>query len=590
MSNRIPQSFIDELLARVDIVDVIEQRVPLKKAGKDFSARCPFHDEKTPSFTVVPSKQFYHCFGCGASGSAITFLMEYENLGFRETIEELARRAGLEIPQSEQHQTREAHSQPLLDELLAASRFYQLQLRKHPRAKTAIEYLKGRGVSGEIAAAFQLGYAPPGWENLVDTAIGDQKRLSIMESAGLLGKREDGGYYDRFRDRIIYPIHDQRGRIIGFGGRIIDDGEPKYLNSPETPLFHKGTELYGLHQARGAAREAGRTVVVEGYMDVIALVQAGVENVVATLGTATTSEHLRRLFRLAPEIVFCFDGDRAGRTAAWRALETCLPEMERGRQVGFLFLPEGDDPDTLVRRDGRDALLSMIENAAPLPAVFFKHMDDQVDLGRLDGRARFVELAMPLIRKIPAGAFRDLMEQGLKEKSGVSRVTPGHGTDKPATKPTSKSGSKKLSFIATAISLLLQNPRLALMVSAYPELTGGDEPGMDTFRELLALIDKSPEITTARLVEQFRGSDKHRHLENLAARDHHIDEDNVADYFADTLKRIDEKRVRTAIADLRAKADSGPEDRRRLAELMAQLVRRMEAKSDRQNDEKAAKE
>ncbi|MEK6771534.1 MAG: DNA primase, partial [Pseudomonadota bacterium] len=351
MAGRIPREFIDELLNRVDIVEVIDARVPLKKAGKDYKACCPFHDEKTPSFTVSQTKQFYHCFGCGKNGSAIGFLMDYENLSFPEAVTDLAQRVGLTVPtEASGTAAPDSGSHALLDLLNEAGRFYRNQLRSHPSAGKAIDYLKGRGLSGEITQSFGIGYAPEGWDNLTKVLGKDDPTRDQLVAAGLAAKKEGGGYYDRFRNRVIFPIHDHRGRIVGFGGRVMDPkDEPKYLNSPETALFHKGRELYGLFRARDAIKKSGRVLVVEGYMDVVALAQHGIDYAVATLGTAATRDHLDRLYRHAPEVVFCFDGDRAGREAAWRALETTLPLLHEGRQASFLFLPEGEDPDTLVR-------------------------------------------------------------------------------------------------------------------------------------------------------------------------------------------------------------------------------------------------
>ncbi|MDH3355677.1 MAG: DNA primase, partial [Chromatiales bacterium] len=348
MSGRIPQNFIDDLINRSDIVDVVDSRVPLKKAGREYQACCPFHNEKTPSFTVSPNKQFYHCFGCGAHGTVISFLMEYENLAFVEAIKELASDVGMEIPKSEGFSNPapridKAVTQSLYDVMGQANKFFQQQLRQHPQAGEAVDYLKQRGLSGEIARDFGIGYAPPGWDNLIkDLTPTPTKQLF---DAGLVIEKEgQGSFYDRFRERIMFPIHDQRGRVIAFGGRILGDGKPKYLNSPETDIFHKGKELYGLFEARQSLKQIDRLIVVEGYMDVVALAQFGVRNAVATLGTAVTEPHLNQLFRTCSEVIFCFDGDSAGRKAAWRGLENGLPLMQKGRQIRFLFLPDGEDP------------------------------------------------------------------------------------------------------------------------------------------------------------------------------------------------------------------------------------------------------
>ncbi|MFP4181655.1 MAG: DNA primase, partial [Thiohalospira sp.] len=364
MAGRIPQNFIDDLVSRTDIVEVIGERVPLKRKGREYAACCPFHDERTPSFYVSPEKQFYHCFGCGAHGTALGFLMDYGHLSFPEAVEDLAGRLGLDVPREGDDGRPPAPDRtPLYETLAAAADYYRAMLRRHDQARRAADYLKGRGVSGATARDYGLGFAPPGWRNLLPALGGGEETRKRLVEAGLLIERDDGGVHDRFRDRVIFPIHDHRGRPIAFGGRILGDGEPKYLNSPESPVFHKGRELYGLYEARRALRRLDRLLVVEGYMDVIALAGAGVHHAVATLGTATTADHLDRAFRLTGEVVFCFDGDRAGREAAWRALENALPVLRDGRSVRFLFLPEGEDPDTLVRREG-GAAFGERENAA----------------------------------------------------------------------------------------------------------------------------------------------------------------------------------------------------------------------------------
>ena len=354
MAGRIPESFIDDLVSRTDIVEVIGHYVPLKRAGKEFKACCPFHDEKTPSFTVVPDKQFYHCFGCGAHGTAVGFLMDFANLEFVDAVEDLARRAGLEVPRDDSGARHPRDDiEPIFTMLERANAWFQQQLRRHSQASRPVAYLKGRGLSGEIAAEFQLGFAPPGWAGIIGELGVDERSRATLIRAGLLIEPDGGRLYDRFRDRITFPIHDSRGRVVGFGARIIDEGEPKYLNSPDTPVFRKGRELYGLWRARRTGRSLSRLLVVEGYMDVVALAQSGIDYAVATLGTAATQDHVHRLFRAVQDIVFCFDGDEAGRRAAWRAVENTLPSMKSGRRAHFLFLPEGEDPDSLVRTEGR---------------------------------------------------------------------------------------------------------------------------------------------------------------------------------------------------------------------------------------------
>ena len=419
---RIPQKFIDDLLDRVDIVEVIDRRVKLKKTGKNFSACCPFHDEKTPSFSVNPGKQFYYCFGCGAGGNALGFLMDYERLEFPEAVESLAQSAGLEVPREESkpgQAPQQDSNRPILDQLEQATRFYEHSLRKHPDARRAITYLKERGLSGEIAKAFRVGFAPPGWDNLLQTTGNETVRTDRLKDAGMLVTNDRGRTYDRFRDRIMFPILDARGRVIAFGGRVLGDDKPKYLNSPETPVFQKSRELYGLYQARKSERSLTRIVVVEGYMDVIALAQYGIGYAVATLGTATSEAHMERLFRHVPEVVFCFDGDEAGRKAAFRALESTLPVMQDGRQARFLFLPEGEDPDSLVRARGAQHLEHLFSTATPLESFLFDWVAQDLDTTTLDGRARFSKQAAPFVHQLPEGVFKMLMYQSLADRTGI---------------------------------------------------------------------------------------------------------------------------------------------------------------------------
>ncbi|WP_296132754.1 DNA primase [Pseudomonas sp. Ga0074129] len=425
MAGLIPQSFIDDLLNRTDIVDVVGSRIQLKKAGKNYTACCPFHKEKTPSFSVSPDKQFYYCFGCGAGGNALGFVMDHDQLDFPQAIEDLAKRAGMEVPREEgtrNNKPRQPTDSPLYPLLTAATEFYKHALKNHPQRKAAIDYLKGRGLSGEIARDFGMGFAPPGWDNLLKQLGGDGLQQKAMIDAGLLIENaENKRVYDRFRDRIMFPIRDSRGRVIAFGGRVLGDEKPKYLNSPETPVFHKGQELYGLFEARKHNRDLDEIMVVEGYMDVIALAQQGLRNAVATLGTATSEEHLKRLFRIVPSVLFCFDGDAAGRNAAWRALEAALPNLQDGRRARFLFLPDGEDPDTLVRSEGTDAFRARInQHAQPLADYFFQQLSEEADPRSLEGKAHLMTLAVPLIDKIPGNNLRTLMRQRLSEITGLS--------------------------------------------------------------------------------------------------------------------------------------------------------------------------
>ncbi|MEZ5541268.1 MAG: DNA primase [Pseudomonadota bacterium] len=525
MAGRIPQAFIDELLSRIDIVDVIDRRVPLKKAGREYKACCPFHSEKTPSFTVSQVKQFYHCFGCGQHGTAITFLMDYEHMDFVEAIEELAHQAGLEIPrEAGAEHARSDTSQPLYPLLERVSAYYQEQLRGHAQAGRAVEYLKQRGLTGAVAARFHIGYAPPGWENLADALQADSATRKRLLELGLTVRRDDGqGAYDRFRDRVMFPIHDRRGRTIGFGGRVLDSSTPKYMNSPESAVFHKGQELYGLYEARKAVRRLERILVVEGYMDVVALAQFDINYAVATLGTATTREHLEQLYRAVPEVVFCFDGDRAGREAAWRALENALPVLTDGREARFLFLPEGEDPDTLVRKTGQAGFEQLLGSAMHLSDFFFERLATGLDLGSIDGRARLVALARPMLATLPDGMFRQLMTERLAELAGTTartlsaRLELPRETREPApapARPPPPGGGH--SPVRTAISILLYRPGLAREIDGLPFEEPVDVPGVALLKELLELLRQQPLASTGAILEHWRGRDEARHLARLA--------------------------------------------------------------------------
>ena len=547
MAGRIPKQFIDELLTRTDIVDVIDSYVPLKKAGKDYKACCPFHEEKTPSFTVSVDKQFYHCFGCGAHGSAIGFLMDYEHMSFVEAVEDLAARAGLKVPKEAGLVTGQDKDTgtDLIEILREASRFYRQQLREHPQAGRAVEYLKGREITGEIAHEFGLGFAPDGWDNLLRVLGKDDGSREALARAGLVVKKEGGGYYDRFRDRVMFPIEDHRGRVVAFGGRVIDKGEPKYLNSPETPLFHKGRELYGLFHAREAIKRENRVLVVEGYMDVVALAQFGVDFAVATLGTATTRDHLERLFRHAPEVIFCFDGDRAGREAAWRALDNALPALREGWQASFLFLPEGEDPDTLVRKEGKDAFLARLKTAIPLPEYLFDNLMRQVDMNRMDGRARLVELARPLLSKMPQGVLRQMMLDRLAEVSrmdvGKLPVPSGNAESASSFRPAIRGSSgpqEPPSIVRRAIALMLQHPALVEKLSNESELADLDLPGMPLFLELYSMLKNSPTMNTAAIIESFSDSEYQHHLSRLAVWDYPALAENVEMEFSVVINRL----------------------------------------------------
>ena len=422
MAGLIPQTFIDDLLDRVDIVDVVNSRVQLKKAGKNYKACCPFHEEKTPSFTVAQDKQFYYCFGCGAGGNALGFIMDFDRIDFLPAVEMLAKNVGMEIPREAAPDRAVSQQKDNLYSVLSESgQYFRQQLRVHQAASNAVDYLKGRGLSGEIAAKFGLGYAPPGWDNLLSSVGTEPARIKLLEDSGMLiSKPEEKKQYDRFRHRIMFPIRDQRGRTIGFGGRVLDDSTPKYLNSPETPVFHKGRELYGLYEARQALKEIPCLIMVEGYMDVIALAQYGINNAVATLGTALTENHLQKLFRYTSELVFCFDGDSAGIRAAARALEIALPEMRDGVSAKFLFLPDGEDPDSMVRKMGTEEFQKLVDRSQPLSEFLFAQLSEGIDCSTADGKAKLSKVCAPQINRIPQGVFRQLMLEELSRRTGIS--------------------------------------------------------------------------------------------------------------------------------------------------------------------------
>jgi DNA primase len=568
MYGRIPQAFIDDLLTRTDIVDVIDVRVPLKKAGREYKACCPFHNEKTPSFTVSQVKQFYHCFGCGAHGTAISFLMEYEHMEFVEAIEELAHIAGLKVPREQSPNAAPAPTQHLYSVLEEVTRFYRQQLRSHPQATRAVEYLKQRGLTGEIVAHFDIGFAPPGWDNLSKTLARDSASRAALLEAGLLIQRDDGhGVYDRFRDRIQFPIRDRRGRTVGFGGRVLGDDTPKYLNSPESSVFHKGRELYGLYEARKALRQLHRLLVVEGYMDVVMLARFGINYAVATLGTATTPDHLERLYRTVPELVFCFDGDRAGRAAAWRALENALPVLTDGREARFLFLPEGEDPDSLVRKIGREDFEQRISHSVHLSDFLFDQLSGQVDATSIDGRARLVDLARPLLSRLPDSVFRQLMLERLAQ---IARTESGRLAERIERPPVHRSGAETSAAAGThatggakspvreAIAMLLHQPAVALNIELPRILEPESIPGVSLLLELLELLQRQPGLNTGAVLEHWRGREEARYLHKLAQWEPLTEKLDLAAEVRGHLTRIArqsaEKRIAALLRDERQRA------------------------------------
>ena len=570
---RIPDAFIDDLLARTDIVEVIGTRVPLKRQGKEFSARCPFHDERSPSFTVSQTKQFYHCFGCGAHGTAISFLMNYDRLEFLDAVDELAKRVGMEIPKDAQKRDENDDSRDMYAALDAASKFFQRQLESSDKAKA---YLDARGVDAAIRAQFSIGFAPDGFSALKDALGTDERRIKLLDKTGMLSKSDNGRVYDKFRDRVMFPIHDRRGRVIAFGGRVLqkDDG-PKYLNSPETPLFHKGRELYGLWQVRQANQKIERLVVVEGYMDVVSLFQYGVTQAVATLGTATTPDHAELLFRNSPDVYFCFDGDAAGQRAAWKALESVLPRMKDGRQAFFLFLPDGEDPDSIVRSEGAAGFNTRLQQATPLSQFFFDELGKDVKLSTLDGKARLAERAKPLLAQIPEGAFGDLMRQRLGEITGVGAPQQSAQPAKPKPSPRVAATTQKRSLVRAAISVLLQQPSLGLALEPPYGFKDLKQPGVELLVELLSLVHARPEITTGALLQHFAERDELNALQKLASHALPGSEAIWRMELLDAVVQLEKQTVEQRIEELQAKNRDGGLDEADKYELRALLQARI---------------
>jgi DNA primase len=530
MAGRIPQAFIDDIVARSDIVEVIGARVPLKKSGREFKACCPFHNEKSPSFWVSPDKQFYHCFGCGAHGTVIGFLMQYEKMEFIDAVADLAQRAGLEIPREAQG-LRDPGSVDLHEIMARIAGFFEQNLADNTRA---LNYVNSRGIDAKTTAKFALGYAPDSWDALLKRFGSQEDERRQIQQLGMIIERDTrggeraAGFYDRFRDRLMFPIRDSRGRVIGFGGRIIDQGEPKYLNSPETPLFHKGRELYGLYEARQARGDFKRLMIVEGYMDVVRLHQAGITYAVATLGTATTQEHLGKIFRLTREVVFCFDGDRAGRQAAWRALENSLPLAQDGRELKFMFLPEGHDPDTLVAEEGSEAFESRLNSALPLSEYLIQQLMADVDLSHVDGRAKLKALAAPLFARMPEGIYREMLAEGLAKRVSMPAAAlkksfatadpkrPPAERPEPGARQRGRISAGRGNLLTQAITLVLHHPTAAAAVKDLAALGGVDRPGIAVLKELLAQAASPSAPSTAVLLERWRDLPEYGRLAELA--------------------------------------------------------------------------
>ncbi|MFH0262404.1 DNA primase [Vibrio barjaei] len=586
MAGIIPRSFIDDLLARLDIVDIIDARVKLKKQGKNYGACCPFHNEKTPSFSVSQEKQFYHCFGCGVHGNAIDFLMEYERLEFVEAIEELAASLGLDVPREQRNGSsgnfpkgptaNSEQKRSLYDLMGTIGQYYRDQLKVSAN-KAAIEYLKGRGLSGEIVQKFGIGYVPDEWDS-VRKNFGQQKATQdMLVSGGMLIENDKGNRYDRFRGRIMFPIRDRRGRVIGFGGRVLGNDTPKYLNSPETPIFHKGKELYGLYEVLQAYREPPQILVVEGYMDVVALAQYGVDYSVASLGTSTTGDHLQVLFRQTSTVVCCYDGDRAGRDAAWRAMENALPYLNDGRQLKFMFLPDGEDPDSFIRQNGKEAFETEVQNAMPLSDFMFSSLMQQVDSRTKEGMAKLSTLAVPLIDKVPGGTLRLYLREllgrklGLVDERQLQQLIDRQGQQETRAQPHKEI---KRTPMREVIALLLQNPSYAEMVPDLSTVRDLSLPGLNLFVEVVDKCQAHPHMTTGQLLEQWRGSNNEALLSRLASWVIPLDDDNQEDIFIDSLDKILSQCIEKQIENLQAKERSvglSVEEKRELLALMLDL-------------------
>ncbi len=581
MNGRIPHSFVDDLIARADIVEVVGRRVTLTKAGRDYKARCPFHDEKTPSFTVSAQKGFYHCFGCGAHGTAIGFLMNYENLGFVDAVEALAEILGMEVPKNVRATRRDEAGADLYRLLSEADRIYRSALKG---SRKAIDYLKKRGIDGATAARFGMGYAPDAWDTVLRALGGDELRRQRLIDAGLVSRSDKGREFDKFRDRIMFPIRDARGRVLGFGGRVLGEGEPKYMNSPETPVFHKGRELYGIYEAsHGPGRTVGRpdqVLVVEGYLDVASLAQHGVGPAVATLGTATTVVHMRRLTRMAQRVIFCFDGDRAGRQAAWRAMETALPHAGGNVELQFLLLPEGEDPDSLVRSEGPEAFLDLARAAAPLSEFMLGELKSRVDLSHADGRSRLVALAQPLFSTLPPGVYRDLLLKSVAEVVGLHVDALDRALEASAASGSAYAGAgafpraepkSRDTLIRRAIRLVLNYPAICESLEGVPDLTGTDQPGARLLRQLVELAVEDPGITPARLLERFRDDPEGRHLGRLLDTAPLDAEEDAAGVLRDMLRRIANEHLKKRLEALLSRPTLSPGERAEVGELQNRL-------------------
>ncbi|MBU2880758.1 DNA primase [Psychrosphaera sp. B3R10] len=577
MTGRIPKGFIDDVVARTDIIDLIDAKVPLKKAGKNYQACCPFHNEKSPSFSVSPEKQFYHCFGCGAHGNAISFLMEYEQLEFVEAIEELARLHSIDVPR-EDNGTGKQKKYPTVSreqkqsdyELMElAAKFFQHNLKHDQNSKAVIDYLKNRNLSGEICQRYGIGYAPDSWDSILKSIGKTKAQQQQLLDLKVLNQNDSGRTYDFFRKRVMFPIRDKRGRVVGFGGRVIDDGTPKYLNSPETRIFHKGNELYGFYQAKQANQNLERVLIVEGYMDVVSLAQQGISYAVAALGTATTPEHMQLLFRSTRQVICCYDGDRAGRDAAWRALENAMPHLKDGVDLRFTFLPDGEDPDTMVQKEGKEAFEVRLGEAKPLLDYFFEHFVNALDITSDAGKSALLSQAKPLIEVVPSDYYKEALLAKLARLIGRDADKIKLANRSPIAEVKRQQTEFQITPMRRAIGLLLQHPNLAKEVPFIPALANAEMPGFATFIAIQKLILDEPEIKQSVLLERFRSQKEYSFLARLFSWEHQIDDENLIQEFAETFKSLQDSYLEKRLEALLIKGKTGQLDKQEQIEYVA---------------------
>jgi DNA primase len=583
MAGMIPRQFIDDLLARADIVELIDSRVPLKKAGKNYQACCPFHNEKSPSFSVSQEKQFYHCFGCGEHGNAITFLMEFDRLDFPDAVEELASYYNMEVPREQNNQSpaqqlkqQQAYQQKQDDYqlMLDINRFYQQQLLQAKDKEVAINYLKARGLSGDIVKRFGIGYISDTWDGMMKKFAHHQQATQQLVDLGMAIPGDKNRPYDRFRGRIMFPIRDKRGRTIGFGGRVLDQGTPKYLNSPETRIYHKGQELYGLYEAKQATKQLSRLVVVEGYMDVVALAQHGVNYAVASLGTATTAEQLHTLFRTVKEVICCYDGDRAGRDAAWRAMDNALPLIQDGYSIKFVFLPDGEDPDSLIREQGQKAFETILDQAIPLSKFLFNQLNSKIDSSALEGKAALIDSFQPYLNKLPDSILKESIINELANSFGTGSEQLKEKIQQSLTlapKVKNNNANTKVTPVRLAIALLLEYPHIVNSLPDPAILRTIDLPGVALLNELILLCQQNSDANSAQLIEFYRGTEQGRQLTKLMCWQHHVVEDAAEHVFLDSIEKLLDNFVAQRVEILLQKARSNQINESEEQELQALL-------------------